>query len=274
MTLQEKVSIITGAGSGIGKAMAKRFAKEGSIVVLAARSYSEIKDTLEEIEKEGGRGICVKTDISKIEDVDKLSEQIITKFSKIDILVNNAGIVKPIGPITKTDITEWEENIKVNLFGTFYCIRKILPFMISQNYGKIINMSGGGAFNPRINFSAYAISKAAVVRLTEQVAEETKHYNISVNAIAPGMIKTNMTYEIYQSGQELAGDESRIAKKVIDEGGSDLKKVTDLAVFLASQKSDGLSGKTISAQWDDLEYIQNNISEIQKSDKYTMKRMI
>ncbi|MDE2589391.1 MAG: SDR family oxidoreductase, partial [Patescibacteria group bacterium] len=148
-----------------------------------------------------------------------------------------------------------------------------LPYMISRNYGKIINMSGGGAFNPRPNFSAYAVSKAAIVRLTEQVADETKNHNISVNAIAPGMIKTEMMDEVVRSG-ELAGNELEIAKKIIREGGSDINKVTDLAVFLASKKSDGLTGRTISAQWDDLQYIENNIKDIMKSDKFKMKRIV
>lgn len=123
--------------------------------------------------------------------------------------------------------------------------------MISNNSGKIINMSGGGAFNPRENFSAYAVSKAAIVRLTEQVAEEVKNYNISVNAISPGVIRTEMTNEIFNSGR-LAGKELDLAKNILEQGGSDIRKVTDLAVFLASSESDGLSGRTISAQWDDL----------------------
>jgi 3-oxoacyl-[acyl-carrier protein] reductase len=273
VSLEGKVSIITGGGQGIGKAISKRFAKEGSIVVLAARSEKMIETTLEEIEIEGGTGTCVKTDISCLNDIVKLTEYAINKFSKIDILVNNAGIVKPIGPFDKIDIEEWTENVKVNLFGTFYCVKTVLPHMISKNYGKIINLSGGGAFNPRPNFSAYAVSKAAIVRLTEQVADETKDYNISVNAIAPGMIKTEMTEEIVRNSV-LAGNELDIAKKVIHEGGSDVNKVTDLAVFLASKKSEGLTGRTISAQWDDLQYIKNNIREIMESNKFKMMRIV
>lgn len=273
MNLENCISIITGGGRGIGKDISKRLAKEGSTVVLAARSVKEIETTLEEIQREGGKGIYVKTDISNPNDVVKLSEEVLDKFSKVDILVNNAGMVKPIGPFDKIDIKEWIENVSVNLFGTFYCMRKILPTMISKNYGKIINMSGGGAFNPRPNFSAYAVSKAAIVRLTEQVAEETKSYNISVNAIAPGMIKTEMTEEIVRSG-ELAGKELVTAKRVLEEGGSDIKKVTDLATFLASEESNGLTGRIISAQWDDLQYIKNNISQIMKSDKFTMRRIV
>lgn len=273
MSMKNKVAIITGGGRGIGKAIAKRFAENGSIVVLTARSKNEINDTLKEIEKNGGQGISVQTDISKHSDVTRLVKTVLENYSKIDILVNNAGVVKPIKPIHEVDIEEWEHNLGINLFGAFYCIKTILPYMISKNYGKIINLSGGGAFNSMPNFSAYSASKAAIVRLTETVAAEVKEYNISVNAISPGAIKTKIISDIIESG-EIAGMEQPKAKDVIEKGGADIEKVTALALFLASDESNGLSGKTISAQWDDLGYIRNNISTIQKSDKYTMKRII
>jgi 3-oxoacyl-[acyl-carrier protein] reductase len=271
MLLKDKISIITGSGRGIGKAISKQFSREGSFVVLAARSSDEMDETLKEIEKSCGRGISIKTDISKIDDVTRLVDKVIKEYSKIDILVNNAGVIKPIGPIHMIKSQEWEDHIKTNLFGTFYCIRAVLPFMILQNYGKIINMSGGGAFNAMPNFSAYGASKAAIVRITEIVAAEVKNYNISVNAIAPGAIKTRITTDILESG-DMAGIESERAREVIEKGGSSIDKVTQLASFLASPESDGLSGKTISAKWDDLDFIKKNITTIQKSDKYTMKR--
>lgn len=271
MLLKDKISIVTGGGRGIGKAISKKFAEEGSFVVLAARSSSEMDETLVEIEKNGGHGISIKTDISKINDVTRLVDKVVKEYSKIDILVNNAGVIKPIGPIHMVNTQEWEDHIKTNLFGIFYCLKAVLPHMISKNYGKIINMSGGGAFNAMPNFSAYGASKAAIVRITEIVAAEVKDYNISVNAIAPGAIKTKITNDILESG-DMAGIEHERAKDVIEKGGSSLDKVTQLASFLASSESDGLNGKTISAKWDDLSFIKKNISIIQKSDKYTMKR--
>ena len=273
MSMTERVSIVLGGGRGIGKAIAKRFAEAGSIVVLVARTNDEIENTLKEIKKNNGHGISIKADISKINDIKSLVTKVIERYSKIDILVNSAGVIKPIGPIHEADVKEWEENIKINLFGTFYCIKTILPYMISQNHGKIINMSGGGAFNSMPNFSAYGVSKAAIVRLTETVAAEVKKYNIFVNAIAPGPIKTKITYDILESGN-LAGIENARAKDVIEKGDAGIEKVTELALFLASNESNGLTGKTISARWDDLNYIKNNIHAIQQSDKYTMKRMI
>lgn len=268
----ERVAIITGAGRGIGKHLAKKLAKEGIIVIMTARTQDEIEKVSREIDNEGGKSLALTSDISKVDDVKRLVETVIKKFSKIDILVNNAGIIGPIGPIENIDINEWETNIKNNLFGTFHCIRTILPHMIAKQYGRIINLSGGGAFNPSPNFSAYSSSKAAIIRLTETIAMEVDKYNITINAISPGAIKTNMTEEIAQSGN-LAGSELEKAKKVIEDGGSSLEDVAKLVLFLISDEANELSGKSISARWDDLNYIKKNISKIQKSDKYTMRRI-
>jgi 3-oxoacyl-[acyl-carrier protein] reductase len=273
MKLQGKVSIITGAGRGIGNAIAKRFASEGSSLVLTSRSEKELNATLKEMLSIGCTAIAVPTDISVLSDVKRLISKTIEKFSKIDVLVNNAAILTPIGTIQKINTLQWENTLKVNLFGTFYCIKETIPYMVSQKSGKIINLSGGGAFKPFPNFSAYSTSKAAIVRLTETIAEELKEYNIQVNAIAPGGIKTKMTMDVLKNA-ELAGEEYNVAKKVIETGGANLGKVGELATFLASDESDGLTGRTISAQWDDLNYIKRNIDKIRKSDKYTMKRMV
>lgn len=273
MKLQEKVSIVTGSGRGIGKSIALKFAEEGAKVVLISRTKDEIEQTLNEIEKNGGQGFSFQLDVSHFNEVENLIYKVLNDYGKIDILVNNAGIITPIKPIHKVDVKEWENNIQINLFGTFYFMKLVIPNMISNNYGKIINLSGGGAFNSMPNFTAYSVSKAAIIRLTETVAAELGTKNISVNAIAPGPIKTKITYDIFESGI-MAGIEQNRAKKLIDDGGFDISKVCDLALFLASNESDGLSGKTISAKWDNLDYIKQNISLIQKSDKFTMKRTI
>ncbi len=272
MSMAGKVSVVTGAGRGIGKAIAKRFAREGSSVVLAARTAKEIDETLSEIAKLGGNGIAVKTDISVQADVRNLIKNTLDNFPRIDVLVNNAAVITPIGPIQKLDYRDWEKTVCTNLFGTFYCIKEALPQMILQKSGKIINLSGGGAFKAFPNFSAYSVSKAGIVRLTETLAEELKAYNIQVNAIAPGAIRTRIISDVLES-KELAGEEYERAKKTFEDGGADISKVEELAAFLASGQSDGLTGRTLSAQWDDLQYIKRNISEIQNSDKFTMKRI-
>jgi len=269
--LKNKIAIVTGSGRGIGKFIAKRFAAEGANVILISRTKSELDLTQKEIEKNNGNALSFQCDISKIEDVKNTIQLILNKFSKIDILVNNAGIITPISPIHKTNPTEWEENLKINLLGPYFFVHEVLPVMLKQNYGKILNLSGGGAFNNMANFSAYGASKAAIIRFTETIAEEVKNSNISINAIAPGAIKTKLTYDIFLN--DASGIQKEQAKKVIENGGADIEKVCNLATFLATDESSGLSGKTISAQWDDIEYIKNNISEIMNSDKFTMNRI-
>lgn len=271
--MKTKTAIITGSARGIGKHLAIQFSKKGYTVILASRSKNEIEDTLNQIQTDGGSGIAIVTDVSKKNEVNQLVSSTMKNYGTIDVLINNAGIITPIGPVETIDTEKWIQTIQINLFGTYFCTKAVLPYMIPQKKGKIINFSGGGAFNPFPNFSAYSTSKAAIIRFTETIAQELSQYNIDVNAIAPGPIKSKIMYDVIESGN-LAGQELDRAKKVIDEGGFSLEKVSELALFLASEDSNGLTGKTISAKWDDLEYVRNNISKIQNSDKFTMKRMV
>jgi len=273
MKLQGKTSLITGSGRGIGKNIAKRLSEEGSTVILTSRSTDQIDDVLNQIHDMGGQGIAIKCDITKFEQVKNMIDSAISKYSRIDILVNNVGIINPIGPFTDINPKEWKSCFETNFFGAYNVLKLVLPSMISNNYGKIINLSGGGAFNPFPNFSSYASSKAAIIRLTETLAKELESHNITINAISPGMTKTRMTEDILKSG-ETVGPEFEKAKKVMINGGADMTKILNLVLFLTSYESDGLSGKTIAAQWDDLEYIKSHISEIQNSDKFTMRRIV
>ena len=272
MKLSGKISIVTGSSRGIGKEIAKQFAKEGSFVVVLSRSKKNIEETVKEIKEAGGNAMSIQTDISNNFQVKSLVKEVIKKRAKIDILVNSAAHLKPIGPISEIDTDEWVNSVKTNLFGTFYFIKNVVPYMIKQRSGKIINLAGGGAFNPFPNFSAYSSSKAAIVRLTETLSKELKKYNIFINGISPGAIKTKMTEEVIEYGK-MSGDEYAKAMQVMSTGGANIDNVLKLAIFLASNDSDGLSGKTISAQWDDLNFIKQNINKIQDSDKFTMKRI-
>ena len=144
----------------------------------------------------------------------------IARFNKIDVLVNGAGILGPIGLITETDPGIWTDTIRANLIGTYLCCAAVLSHMIAARRGKIINLSGGGAANPRPRFSAYASSKAAVVRFTETVAEEMKDFNIQVNAIAPGAVNTQMLDEILAAGEHAGEETLAKARKQKESGGT------------------------------------------------------
>ena len=199
---------------------------------------------------------------------------VIGKWGKVDILVNNAGIQGPIGSVIETGIDEWIKTVHVNLIGTFLCTRAVLPSMIKQQRGKIINLSGGGATSPRPNFTAYGVSKTGVVRFTETLAEEVSKFNIQVNAIAPGSVNTKMTEEILNAGKA-AGDKAiSEARNQLETGGTPPEKAAALAVFLASEKSDGLTGRLISAVWDDWQQFPGQIEKIMASDLYTLRRIV
>ncbi|MBM4401493.1 MAG: SDR family oxidoreductase, partial [Crenarchaeota archaeon] len=190
--LSGKVALITGAGRGIGQALALGLSHEGADVALVARTKHELEQTAQKICGTGRRALPITADVSNSASVEHMVKNVLKEFDRIDILVNNASRQPPIGPLVENDPEEWTHAVAVNLFGAFYCIQAVLPGMIARRCGKIINLSGGGATGPRPNFSAYAVSKASIVRLTETLAEELKRFNIQVNAIAPGAINTRM----------------------------------------------------------------------------------
>jgi NAD(P)-dependent dehydrogenase (short-subunit alcohol dehydrogenase family) len=271
--LKGKVAIITGGARGIGRAIADAFVKNGASVAIVSRTPAEIENTLKLLKKNAGEAIGVVADVSKQADVENIVQRTISAFKTVDVLVNCAGVQKPIGPLVDNDIDRWIKNIHVNLIGTVICCKTILPVMIEKQMGSIINFSGGGATSSRANFSAYACSKTAVVRFTEVLADEVKRYNIRVNAIAPGAVNTRMLDEVLDAGN-LAGDELEKAKQRAVKGGTSPDLAAQLAVFLASDKSEGLTGRLISAVWDNWRGLDSDaIRQIMDSDKYTLRRV-
>jgi len=273
MILKDKVSIITGGSGGIGRAIASTFAKEGSNLVLTSRTRSQLEEVRNDLGNYSSTIEVFETDVSDPKQVNDLVAFALERFSTIDILVNCAGIYGPIGLITDVDCDKWIETININLYGTFLCMKAVLPTMIKNRKGKIINFSGGGATSPFLRFSAYAASKAAVVRLTETIAEEVKEYNIDVNAIAPGAVNTRLLDQVLRAGEAAGKDFLEKAIRQKREGGIPPEKAAALAVFLASSKSDGLTGRLISAVWDDWEEMSKRIPDIMSGDMYTLRRV-
>ena len=275
MLLKDKIAIITGGSIGIGKAIAIAYSKEGANLVLTSRTKSELEATKREIAIITDTKVEIfPADVSNAEAVKNLTNFAIEKFHNIDILVNCAGIYGPIGMVTDIDNNKWLETVKINLYGTFLCIQAVLPTMMKNKKGKIVNLSGGGAAAPFPRFSAYGTSKAGVVRLTETLAEEVKGYGICINAIAPGAVNTRLLDEALEAG-EAAGKEF-LAKSIKQkqEGGVQPEKVAELAIFLASPQSDGLSGRLISLLWDGWRDIPQYLDKIMSSDIYTMRRIV
>jgi len=249
MVLANKSVIVTGAGRGIGRAIALKCALEGAKVVLVARTGAELEETSSEISGRGGSSYKFVCDIKLSEKVNEAVSFAKKACGQIDVLVNNVGIQPPIGPFASADIAGWKKNIEVNLFGAVNMTRAVLSDMVARKKGKVINLAGGGATSPRPNFSAYAVSKTAIVRFTETLAMELKEYNIDVNAISPGAVNTKMLEEVLSAGG-LAGIEAGEAEKRKIVGGDSPELAADLVCFLASDESDGITGKLISARWD------------------------
>jgi 3-oxoacyl-[acyl-carrier protein] reductase len=271
--LAGKVGVVTGAGRGIGRAIALALAGAGASVVCVARGLGGIEATADTINATGGRAIAVATDVSHAHDVQRLASKTIQEFGKIDILVNSAGVYGPIGPVVNNEVAEWFRTVEVNLGGVFLCSKAFLPYMIEQHGGKIINLSGGGATSVRPNFSCYAASKAAVVRFTECLAAEVALFNVQVNAISPGGVYTPMVERVIEEGSAAGSDALAEAVRIKASGDANLARVKALAIFLAGEESDGLTGRLISAVWDDWESIPGQIEALMQSDAFTLRRV-
>jgi 3-oxoacyl-[acyl-carrier protein] reductase len=277
ISLQGKVAVVTGANQVLGLEIARRYAALGASLVLCARDCGSLEQarTRLQVHERDGQGIdAITADVSNPSDVDRLVAHALARFGKIDVLVNNAGIYGPKGAIEDVDWGEWVRAIEINLLGSVLMARAVVPAMKARRTGKIIQLSGGGATNPLPRISAYAASKAAVVRFAETLAEELRDFGIDVNSIAPGALNTRMLDEILAAGPDRVGAAffDRAVKQK-QSGGSGLEQGAALAVFLASDASNGITGKLISALWDNWEGWPEHVAELAASDMYTLRRI-
>jgi NAD(P)-dependent dehydrogenase (short-subunit alcohol dehydrogenase family) len=271
--LKGRVALITGGGRGIGRAIALALARAGATVSLVARSCAELDETAALILNGGGQALAIMGDVSRPQTAINVVAKTTAYYGSVDILVNCAGIHGTIGLLVEAEVHQWRQAIEVNLIGTFLFSRAVLPDMMARRWGRIINLAGGGAAAPRPRFTAYAASKAAVVRLTETLAEEVRDYNIQVNAIAPGPVNTKMLTEILAAGSA-AGAESASAMGQRDSGGIPPELAAELTLFLASERSAGLTGKLISAPHDDWRnWDAPRIVELMRAPWLTLRRL-
>lgn len=271
----DKTCFITGASRGIGEFLTHRFWDAGFNICLVARSEEGLKKIAHALpERKGQQLTCLVCDLANPELVMELAAKVKASLPHLDALVNNAAIHGPLGPLWENDFSMWQQVIQVDLLAPVALCRAFVPWMRETGGGSIINLSGGGATGPRANFSAYATAKASLVRFSETLAEETKPFGIRVNCIAPGAMKTAMLGEILQKGTGAVGEvEFAIANKVFTEGGASMDRVADLVLFLATDASKGITGKLISAVWDDWEHWPEHLNELSSSDVYTLRRI-
>ena len=274
MQLKNRVALITGGGRGIGRAIALAYAKEGAKLVLGARTGDELEETAQEISDLGAVAHVFQADVTSQTEVEAMVQNTLERCSIIDVLVNCAGIVGPIGALQDNDVSAWIRTIQVNLIGTYLCCRSVLPIMLKQDRGKIINLSGSGSTSAPYHFSAYGSSKAAIIRLTEILSLELAHTNIQVNALGPGSINTRMWEQIRDDAAAIGDTELyEFGRRVTSGGGASIEKAAELAVWLASDTSANLSGRMIHAVTDDFPNLASRIPEVMASDAYTLRRM-
>ena len=278
MKLKGRKILITGASQGFGLAVAERCLAEGADVAVCSRSAEQIEaaaDSLRSRAANGQRVLSMAVDVSNPSAVDDMVARATRELGPLDGLVNNAGIYGPKGAIEDVDWAEWARAIEINLYGTVLPCRAVLPAFRRRGAGKIVNLSGGGATAPLPRLSAYAASKAAVVRFTETLAEELRGTGVDVNAVAPGALNTRLLDEVLAAGPEKVGKtfyERSLKQKA--EGGAPLDKGAALCVFLLSAESDGVSGKLLSAVWDPWAELPQRRAELESSDIYTLRRIV
>jgi 3-oxoacyl-[acyl-carrier protein] reductase len=244
MKLEEKVAVITGAGRGLGRAIALAFAEEGARVVIVSRSREEIDRVAGEINAMGSKVLALRGDVSRSGEVSRLMQEVMNRFSRLDILVNNASVMGPPRFLQDADVESWEKAIAINLHGVFFCSREAALIMSRQRGGKIINITSGLGQMPYPRFCAYAVSKAGVSQMTRSLAEELKECRIQVNAIDPGVMDTRLQKDLRNLGASVLGKDIHEHFLQYEREGrlKDPAVVASLAVFLASPEADHLTG--------------------------------
>jgi NAD(P)-dependent dehydrogenase (short-subunit alcohol dehydrogenase family) len=253
MKLKDKVAIITGGGTGIGKAISLAFANEGAAVVAAARNLSRLEEVAKDIKSRGGKAKAIRTDISDHEQVRRMVAQTIDEYGQIDILVNNAAAMDPNNAdVVDMNLDNWHNTLKVNLTGTMLCSREGLKYMIPRRSGSIINVSSVSGLSGHPTQSPYCVSKWGIIGFTEVLAIEAGKHNIRVNCISPGATRSKEFENIVRGLAKRVGiSYEEMMGKIVDK--NSLKRIAEpseiaaCVVFLASDDSSAITGHNLIA---------------------------
>ena len=269
------LALITGASRGLGAVLAEQFWFGGYSLLLIARSSNALDSVRARLPNRVGQTCFIETvDLADASSTSLLLKTIEEKYSDISVLINNAATHGPIGPLSSTNMLEWERALFVNLLSPVKLCR-LAARLMKANGGSIINIAGGGATSPRANFSAYATSKAGLVRFSETLSAELCSFGINVNCISPGAMPTELLKEVISRGVELAGEtELQNARQTFASGHDPSLEVAQLALMLASTNGKQINGKIISAVWDDWRSFPDHHQELHESDVYTLRRIV
>ena len=248
--LKGKIVLVTGGSRGIGRSIARAFAARGSQVVLTGRTQATLESVAEEIHRLGGKALPLTCDVTHKEQVEALKDKVTSQLGPVQVLINNAGIAPAAGFLEMAD-NLWEEVLRVNLTGTYYCSKVFLPEMIASRWGRIINIASIVAKVAYSHTSAYTTSKHAVLGLTRALALEMARSGVTVNAICPGYVETDLTLNNAKLMAEKTGKGVEEALKLM-KGSSPQQRliapaeVAELALMLASKSADGITGQAIN----------------------------
>lgn len=269
--LDGRIAHITGGGRGIGRAIAFAYAAEGARLSLSARTAAELEETAQLVSRQYGTEVITTiADVSEFAQVENAIGKTLEHFSAIDVMVNNAGNIGPVGLVWHNDPADWSRTIAVHLMGVFYGCHTVIPSMLAQGSGRIVNMSGVGAPNT----TAYDAAKVAIVNFTENLALELADTPITVNAISPGSINTRMWEETRDLSLAI-GDMATYERgvQVTSGQGASIERAAELAVFLGSDDCGRLSGRLIRAFADRFEDFPSHMDEIMNSEAFLLRRV-
>jgi NAD(P)-dependent dehydrogenase (short-subunit alcohol dehydrogenase family) len=267
--LDGQVALVTGAGRGIGRAISLALSEVGASVAVCARAWDEVSWTAREVTERNGRAMAVKADVSSREEVEVMVGEVEERLGPVDLLVNNAARAGTVGPIAATDPDEWWQTLEVNLRGPLYCSRAVLPGMLARGRGRIVNVSSGAGFAAWPMVSAYAVSKAALFRLSENLAAETRGQGVHVFAIDPGLVRTAMSEGALSCGNPTV--EQTFQNWFASGADVPPERAARLVAYLASGKADVLSGRYISVNADVRQMVAN-VSDIDERDLYVLRQ--
>lgn len=246
-SFKNKVVIVTGAAQGMGKAVSKHFAIKGSNVVLNDMNLDTLKSAEMDFAKSGFEIYAIQGNVADSADVDNIVKKTVAKYGRIDILINNAGVLKPT-KVIEMDENEWDFVIDVNLKGTFLFSKAVIPIMRSQNWGRIINFSSTAGKNvSTVGGAHYTSAKAGILGFTRHLAKEVAHYGITVNAVCPGLIDTEMVRKTIDSKQIEEYTKTFPIKRL-----GTIDEVASLITFLSSQEASYITGASIDINGGDL----------------------
>lgn len=276
-SLAGRTALLTGATGALGCAIAGAYGRAGARLLLSARDESRLQALARTLSTQYRCDVStLPCDLSQPAHVRRLADDACQRFGGLDILVNAAAVIGPIGPVWETDWTEWTRTLEINLYAAAHLCQLCIPHMpLGSGRGKIVNLSGGGATSPRPQFSAYAAAKTALVRFSETLAEELADRAIDVNCVAPGILKSALTQAAYDAGPDRVGRREYEAAATVMSGQADGREhAADLCAFLASDASDGITGKLISAQWDPWPSLAEHRADLAGTDLYTLRRIV